>query len=258
MNLAIRQEIGSLVKSILITRPLPDAYSTQHYLQHFGFSCFIEPLLSLRYLSLNLNSLLSPSSKPIQALILTSRNGVRALYHLMPYCQLPIVTIGEKTAQLAKELGFQVAHCAYGDSSQLASLIGHHYSPEHGRLIYFSGDKTAKDNYLARTLTDLHYRLEHIPIYHMESQSSFTTSLISAFENQHIGAITFFSPRTAELFIQLANDSKLIPFLHFIPAFFLSTEVAKALKPHYFSKAYISPLPTNVSLCDLVGKYLKT
>jgi uroporphyrinogen-III synthase len=244
--------------AFLITRPLPDAYATQHYLQHLGVPSVIEPLLRLRYLDKNPTSLITLTQVPIQGIILTSRNSVRALHHFLPHCHLPVIAIGERTTLLAQELGFHVAHTALGNSDSLVNIIRSHYLPHEGRFLYFSGDITAYEDRLKNTLISLYYQLDHIPLYHMEAATVFSQNTLTHFMQQKISGISFFSPRTASIFLTLIKHYQLEAFLHFIPAFCLSAEIANTLPKNIFSKVYISETPTNKSLCDLIGNLLRT
>jgi uroporphyrinogen-III synthase len=198
---------------------------------------------------------------PPQAAILTSRNGVRALHHVMPTCPFPLITVGKQTASLAKEYGFSVTHSAGGDSSQLMALIQQHYAHSAGPLIYFSADitsgDTGGDHSLEQALKTSGYAITRIPLYHMKAVSSFSTELVEALQKKTIAAVTFFSGRTTQHFIQLAKSADIIPLLKPIQAFCFSPNIAKQIPPSYFSSIQTSPTTNNNAMCDLVGKWFR-
>ena len=94
---------------VLITRPEPDASETRAQLEALGHDVSVEPLLRIEPLPIDAGAF-----EGAQALIATSRNGLRALAaseRAAPRrSSIPIFTVGPGTAELARAQGFQPDH----------------------------------------------------------------------------------------------------------------------------------------------------
>ena len=97
---------------VLITRPGEDGTALAEILRARGIESVIEPLLSIKYLD-------GPELKleNIQALLLTSANGVRALARRTDRRDIPVYAVGDATAMTARKAGFIQVHSAAGDLS---------------------------------------------------------------------------------------------------------------------------------------------
>jgi len=106
------------VRRVWITRAEPGASRTAERLRVLGFEPIVRPLLAIRYLSpaLDLDG--------IDAIAFTSRNGVEAFAALTPARGLPVLTVGDATAEAARQAGFERVTSARGDVDALAALIG--------------------------------------------------------------------------------------------------------------------------------------
>lgn len=97
---------------ILLTRPAPQS---ARFAAALGRPCLISPLIAPRFLS--------PVLPRAEALILTSETGAEAAARLVPpglaFC------VGDRTAEVARGLGFEV-RSARGDAEALIALILSH------------------------------------------------------------------------------------------------------------------------------------
>ena len=101
---------------LLITRPQPDADELAAELERRGHRCLVAPLMTI---------VPTVSDLPlggVQALLLTSRNGVRALAAASARRDVPVLAVGPGTAAAAEDAGFSVEAGA-GDVSALGSLV---------------------------------------------------------------------------------------------------------------------------------------
>ena len=89
-----------------------------------GWTPVVAPLLEIRTIPQ-----VAPDLADVAALVFTSRNGVAALVDLftgspsMPAPSLPVLTVGDATAEAARAAGFGDVRSAAGDLDDLAALI---------------------------------------------------------------------------------------------------------------------------------------
>ncbi|MDX5527044.1 MAG: uroporphyrinogen-III synthase, partial [Wolbachia endosymbiont of Andrena nigroaenea] len=88
------------MKSILLTRPLLDSFSTRNILRKYGYKVFIEPVFTIKYLNPDI------SAYEFDVVISTSKNSVKAFSQICKEDDFPIITVGNSTMQAAKNLGF--------------------------------------------------------------------------------------------------------------------------------------------------------
>jgi len=102
---------------LLVTRPLPDAARQAERLETLGHEAIFAPMLEVKFLDAGL-----PPVSAMQALIATSRNGLRALKasgNMQHALKLPLFAVGGATAKLARELGFREVHEGPGRAEEL-------------------------------------------------------------------------------------------------------------------------------------------
>ena len=124
----------------LITRPQEDAADLAAALHARGIEPLIEPLLQIKPVpgaSIDLDQ--------VQAVLFTSANGVRAFAALSDRRDLPAFTVGDKSAETARSVGFSQIESAGGDVNALASLVGDRLQPQNGVLFHAAGSVSAGD-----------------------------------------------------------------------------------------------------------------
>src|SRR5262245_10620271 len=124
---------------LLVTRPEPDATTLKAQLIALGHEVLIEPLLHVVMHPLDPHEI---DLEEAQALVATSRNGVRALAkspHAAAALELPLYAVGPGTAATARALGF--AHVLQGprDARALVPFVAEHAEVTAGSLIYLAG-----------------------------------------------------------------------------------------------------------------------
>src|SRR5215813_12527695 len=107
---------------LLITRPEPDATRLKARLEELGLEATIDPLVNITF-----NKADEIELSEAQALIATSRNGLRALAARSEVLEiarkLPAFTVGDATAADARALGFEVVLAGAGTSHDLVPQI---------------------------------------------------------------------------------------------------------------------------------------
>ncbi len=119
----------------LVTRPAEDVADTAARLEAMGIEPVVAPVTAIeRFVRgpLELDD--------VQALLVTSRNGVRALADATAVRDIPLLAVGDSTAALAREAGFRSVASANGASDDLVRLSASMLDPAAGRLIHAAGE----------------------------------------------------------------------------------------------------------------------
>lgn len=129
----------------LVTRPAEDAADTAARLEAIGIEPVVAPVTVIERIArgpLDLDG--------VQALLATSRNGVRALADATAVRDILLLAVGDSTAALARAAGFRSVASAGGASEDLVRLAGSMLDPACGRLIHAAGE--AAGNTLCQAL----------------------------------------------------------------------------------------------------------
>ncbi|MFC7333826.1 uroporphyrinogen-III synthase [Rhodocista pekingensis] len=230
---------------ILVTRPQPEADQTAAELAARGFTTLIEPLLEVRLLpgpALDLAG--------VQALLLTSINGVRATLARTDRRDLPVLAVGRRTGDEARAAGFAEVREAEGDAVHLAALIRREVDPAAGRLLHVSGVDLAAD--LAELLGPDGYTVDRIVGYEAVAAEHLSPEVVSALRQADISIALFFSPRTARTFVRLATAAGLADRCAGMSAFCLSPAVASAAAGLPWQAVRVAERPAAGALLDLL------
>ena len=93
----------------LVTRPGEDGEALAKALEEIGIDTDREPLMSVKIVKGDHVEL-----GGVQAVLLTSSNGVRALAERSPRRDIPVFAVGDATAETARGHGFKQVHSASG------------------------------------------------------------------------------------------------------------------------------------------------
>ena len=233
---------------ILITRPEPDASRWRELLQARGVTVSVEPLLHIE--------LLPPQNidlTGVQALIATSRNGLRglrgspALTHLIA---LPIFTVGPGTAELSRELGFGRVHQGPASARDLVGVIQTGADPQDGALLHLAGDKLAFD--LARALAPRGFEVRRLAVYRSQPAKTLQDHTMLALASGAIDTVVSMSPLSAKTFVTLCEQTNLSLQCQRLVYICLSDNVAKALAPLKPLTVHVAPEPNSQAMFTLI------
>ena len=230
---------------ILITRGQEDAIPLAENLERLGFRPIVDSLFKIKIknnISLNLDG--------VQALLMTSANGVRAFAQGSSVRNLPTCAVGDATAQTAKEKGFRSILSAQGNVSDLFKLVSKSFSPKAGTLLHTTGTRVAGD--LGRQLEKYGFTYRREVLYEVTEKKGFSKRTLKAFAEKKILYILLYSPRTAELFQKLARNSGIDKNLGETWALCLSEAVAKEISGLSWKKIFVSELPNQQSLLNFL------
>ncbi|APR98243.1 uroporphyrinogen-III synthase [Wolbachia endosymbiont of Folsomia candida] len=233
------------MKSILLTRPLLDSLETRSALKRYGYKVCIEPIFTIKYLHPDI------SADEFDVVISTSKNSVKAFSHICKVDDLSIITVGNSTMQIAKDLGFSHILSADSNVDGLVAFIKVHYSSEI-RFLYIRGQEVSCD--LKKRLSDENFHVREVILYKTIIKKSLTNRCKNLLLDGKIDSVAFFSAQTARIFCSLILKSGLSHVTSNITAYTMSKNITDSLKSIKWKKIITSRLPSQESLVDIINK----
>ena len=168
--------------------------------------------------------------------MLTSANAARAIADHPRRAQLtamPAFTVGRRTAEAARAVGFRAVHSADGDKGDLVALLRADLlrtkSDTHGApLLYLAGEDRAGD--LAQgDLAQAGLPVRTVVVYRAVKLTEFPPAARMALEQGRVDGVLHFSRRSAELFVEGARSSGVAGPAEDVRHLCLSSQVAEPL-----------------------------
>ena len=175
---------------VAITRAEPEASRTAARVRARGAEAIVAPLIAIVPCGYDTNT------EGAQAIIFTSTNGVRAFPDARGARDRLVLTVGDATAEAAREAGFNDVRSADGDVNALVALAKRELDPARGKLIHIAGDHVAGD--LGGELRAAGFSVERRLAY-----ASVAAAPLPAALNGPLDIVLFHSPRAAQRFIEL-------------------------------------------------------
>ncbi|KRE14753.1 hypothetical protein ASE66_15545 [Bosea sp. Root483D1] len=206
---------------VLVFRPLEDAERSARTLRERGRDPVVAPLFEV------LPSGEKPPKGPFDALVLTSGNAVPALENLPKSWRatLPAFCVGTRTAEAAGQLGF-TAHSARGGRAELLALITERL-PKGQKLLFVAGRDRHED--LPQQLRDAGHEVTVWTAYEAKAVEVLPAPAADALRDGSADAALHYSPRSAQVFFDLAGKAGLAEQAQALPQVTLSAEVAAPL-----------------------------
>lgn len=223
----------------LVTRPREEAERFADAMRDRGLDPVVAPILEIEPVDPGPIDLAD-----VQAVLATSRNGIDAFARRVARRDLPVLAVGDATAELARSLGFRTVASAAGDGDDLAELARAKLDPAGGVLLHPSGEDVARD------LTELlaGFAVRRIVLYRARPAAELPPAAVAALADPGLAGVVFFSPRTAKVFATLAARVELTHRLAGLTAVCLSPAVAQALDPSPWRAVRIAERPDSPSL----------
>ncbi len=231
---------------LLITRPKEDAKPLVQSLKEQGHDPVLFPLLTIKPETDGAKALAELKVKDVQALLMTSANGVRAFATADKRRSFKVMAVGDATATQAREAGFKDIHSASGDVEALSALIKEKCSPDKGKLVHVAGSRVAGD--LKGLLEKDGFEYQRIVLYSAEATTELSATLKQQITQHSIDAVLLYSPRTASAFVDLVEKAKLKDHLKYMVAYGLSAAVASKLTSAGFKDIKTAKTPDQEAL----------
>jgi uroporphyrinogen-III synthase len=225
---------------VLVTRPLEDGAEIAARLAERGHRALLAPLLAPHFPDGR-----EPDFQNVQAVLVTSANGVRALIRRTGRRDLPIFAVGPQTSREAQAAGFTDIKNADGDAKKLADATARWTTPDKGVLLHVCGQEAPGT--LADALTGLGFAVRRAVLYRVDAATALPPGAELALRDGSLDAALFFSPRSARVFCDLAASlatQKLI-------AFCISPVTAQALTLP-FREVRVAAAPNQAALLALL------
>jgi len=230
---------------LLVTRPEPDAADTAAKLRALGHDVIVRPMLEVVFN-------MAPAGLAPDSLVLTSRNGVRALMRwpdAARWRSLPAFAVGGETAALLREAGFADVRVAAGDAEALVALIAAESPGALGTILYPAPRDQAAD--LTARLVAKGYRIERVEAYRTEPATELGEAVTTALRDGRLDGALFFSARTAAAFVTLLEEAGLRGAARTLALYALSNQAAAPLR-NLAAPLHVAARPDLASLVALI------
>ncbi|MEY4707055.1 MAG: hypothetical protein RJB58_778 [Pseudomonadota bacterium] len=225
---------------VLVTRPLEDGEEIAALLAKMGHTALLAPLLSPHF-----EDGPEPDFSGVQAILASSANGIRALIRRTARRDIPVFAVGPQTSQEAQAAGFTDIKNADGDAQALAEATARWTVPDKGALLHVCGAEAPGT--LAALLESAGFTVRRAVLYRVDAASSLPQDARQVLAAGRVDAALFFSPRSARIFCELAQD---LPTEKLI-ALCISPATAKGLSLP-FAQIRIAAAPNQTALLALI------
>lgn len=184
---------------VLVTRPLEDGEEIAARLAEMGHTALLAPLLSPQF-----EAGPEPDFTGVQALLASSANGIRALVRRTARRDIPVFAVGPQTTQEAAAAGFTDIKNADGDAQALAEATARWTVPGKGALLHVCGAQAPGT--LAEMLSLRGFNVRRAVLYRVDAARELPPEAREALAAGRVDAALFFSPRSARIFCELAQN----------------------------------------------------
>lgn len=229
---------------VLVTRPQADADATLATLARMGFAGIAAPMQQVVRLA--------PKPLPgAAAILLTSRNGVRALGRPAASLRaLPAFCVGDATAAEARAAGFADVRSAGADAVALARLVRTSRRPEDGPLLLATASGAGLK--LAGLLRKAGFRVLRRTVYRMQDTRLLAGAARAALAGGEVGWVLFHAASAARAFVALLEAAGLAETVRDVAAVAISGAAAKPLGILPWRKTSWPALPNEAAMLDLL------
>ncbi len=232
---------------LLITRPSEDAEPLAALLGERGIETVLEPLISVTDVE---GPELDLALEGVQALLITSANGIRAFARRQQDRGLTVYAVGDASARAAKELGFENVKSATGDVQALTALVREDLDPDGGALVHVAGTHVAGD--LSGELEKAGFEVRREVLYEARAAKAFGLETLEALRAGAFDGVLLFSPRTAGVFARLAAEAGLAEACKNLAAYCLSQAVAEEAQSLDWREIIVAPEPNQDALLKVI------
>jgi uroporphyrinogen-III synthase len=232
---------------LLVTRPEPDATRTAQALRARGHEVVLAPLMHMQTIDADLEG-------PFAGVLMTSANAARAVQAHARFGELrelPVFTVGERSAEAARDAGFVNVESAEGALPDLVRLVAARFGGSEQRLLYLAGDDRAGD--LAGDLSAHGIAVETAVIYRAVARNTLPAEAGDALASGQIDGALHYSRRSAATLLRLAGQAGALNAVLNLAHYCLSDEVASPLRDAGAARIEISPHPDEAALLEMIA-----
>jgi len=222
-------------KTVWITRSAGSAQKSKEAWEQAGFDAYINPVIDI--------SIAPTMPKPLPdnaVLLITSQNALRTLALLTDRRDWSVMTVGDASAALAREMGFGDVLSAKGNGQDLLELTQRIYAPESKRIFVHASGANIRLN-LAKALREKGYKSRR-DIYYQNTPKT-VIDLTNAPEITHIALYSPMAAKSVRRFAGRFNKASTIS---------ISAQTDRALEARYKNRRLIANRPTERDMISAV------
>jgi uroporphyrinogen-III synthase len=242
---------------VLVTRPQPDDEATAAALRARDFEVLKAPMLRFEPVAFQ-----DDTDAAYGAVIVTSANALRGIEpHLenSRLLALPLFAVGERTADAARDAGFEKVISADGDAAGLRDCVLASVKTKELKkaspLLYLAGADLARD--LAGELGERGFTVVTHTTYRMAPVSSLPREICDAFAAHRIEAVLHYSRRSARAFLQAARAGGVEISALAIPQCCISAQVATVVRDAGATQVVVAATPDENALLEALDRALR-
>ena len=243
--------------AVLVTRPEPDDEATAASLRARGLEVLTAPMLRFEPVAFQ-----DDTDAAYGAVIVTSANALRGIEpHLenSRLLALPLFAVGERTADAARDAGFEKVISADGDAAGLRDCVLASVKTKELKkaspLLYLAGADLARD--LAGELGERGFTVVTHTTYRMAAVSSLPREICDAFAAHRIEAVLHYSRRSARAFLQAARAGGVEISALAIPQCCISAQVATVVRDAGATQVVVAATPDENALLEALDRALR-
>lgn len=233
----------------LITRPRNEAKQLAAKLAERSIDAVVEPMIDIVEGDAALPDLMG-----VQAILLTSAIGARALGRTSAERAISVFAVGDATARAARAAGFGAVESAGGDVDDLARLVTRRLRPATGKLLHVAGSEVAGD--LVGALGAAGFVVERAVLYEARAAAVLTRETARLIEDEQIDLALFFSPRSAAIFARLTDAANAGAGLAATTAVSISAATDAALGVLPFRARRVAATPSQAALLACIDAFV--
>lgn len=231
---------------VFVFRPQADAERSARALSAHGHEPIVTPLFDIVRRSD------PPPDGAFAALVLTSGNAVPSLADApAAWRELPVFTVGARTAGKVRAAGFEDARSADGDRNDLIALI-HQNITAPARLLLVIGKDHRED--VPTRLVQAGYEVVIWTAYAAEAVANLPEDTAAHLRSGEAEAALHYSPRGAQTFLDLSHKAGLGEAALELTHVALSAEVAAPLISAGASTVLVAEHPEEAALLDALDQ----
>jgi uroporphyrinogen-III synthase len=230
---------------VLVTRPQPDADQLAAMMAAQGHEAIVAPMMTINH-----DEDARITLKGVQALLITSANGARALAAATRGRDVAVFCVGAASATQATAAGFSSVFNVQGDTTDLADLVARQCQTDAGHLIHIAGSVVAGD--LSGDLTARGFTVDREVLYEAHTHDTLSDKARQVIADNRGLVVTLFSPRTARTFMALVEKADLVGACNSLDLLCLSQAVADAASGLPWRSVKVATRPTTDAILALL------
>lgn len=229
---------------ILVAREEGSAQESARALRDQGHEAWPAPVSRIHFLPRPV------ARRGVQALVFTSRHGVKAFIAANAWRDATAYAVGPATAGALRASGFTEVVTAAGEGASLVSLLQANLLPNAGEVVHVGGEHLAVD--IAAHLQHSGFRARHVAMYRARALSALPAEARAHLRSGRVETILLYSANGARVLSALTQTCGCGPVARAARALCLSQSVEKAATIWGWSRTASAAEPNEASLFALL------